>query len=65
MASQINYYQVLYSDGVTILDTIAAANLKEAKKIASERASEYKTVYYKVARCYNGGVRGCSAPCWH
>jgi hypothetical protein len=68
MTKQLNYYQVLYSDGVTELDLIVASNLTEAKKIAAENAKtkNYGTAYYKVARCYNGGVRG-SAPTrhWH
>ena len=65
---QQNTYQVLYSDGTTVMDYITASNLAEAKKIASERAKtkNYKTAYYKVARCYNGAVRGSSGITnWH
>jgi hypothetical protein len=66
MTTQPNSYKVIYSDGVKVLDIIFAANLKEAKKIAAERASTYKTAYYKVARCYNGGVLGSAgANHWH
>jgi hypothetical protein len=62
--TQENTYQVIYSDGKTILDYISASNLAEAKKIASTR--KYPTAYYKVARCYNGGVRGSSnVTNWH
>ena len=65
---QQNTYQVIYSDGVKIIDFIIASNLTEAKKIASENAKtkNYGTSYYKVARCYNGGVRGSSNETnWH
>jgi hypothetical protein len=65
---QINTYKVVYSDGVKVLDFIYASNLSEAKKIASENAKtkKYGTSYYKVARCYNGGVRGSSNQTnWH
>lgn len=66
--TQENTYQVIYSDGVTVLDYIVAANLSEAKKIAAENAKskDYGTAYYKVARCYNGAVRGSSNKTnWH
>ena len=67
-SEQINTYQVVYSDGVRVLDYIYASNLHEAKKIANENAKtkNYGTAYYKVARCYNGGVRGSSNETnWH
>lgn len=65
---QENTYEVLYSDGVKVLDYIIASNLTEAKKIAAENAKvkNYGTAYYKVARCYNGGVYGSSGITnWH
>jgi len=65
---QENYYKVVYSDGTTIIDHIVAPNLQEAKKIAAENAKtkNYGTSYYKVARCYNGGIRGSSSITnWH
>jgi hypothetical protein len=68
MENQNNTYQVVYSDGVRVLDYITASNLAEAKKIAKENAKikNYGTAYYKVARCYNGGVRGSSnSTNWH
>ena len=68
MTTQNNTYKVVYSDGKTVLDYITASNLPEAKKIANERARErkYKTAYFKVARCYNGGVNGSSGETnWH
>lgn len=67
-SEQNNTYQVLYSDGVKVLDFITASNLSEAKKIAAENAKtkNYGTAYYKVSRCYNGGVRGSSNETnWH
>jgi hypothetical protein len=66
MTTQDNTYQVIYSDGKTVLDYIIASNLTEAKAIAKTRSKNYKTAYYKVARCYNGGVRGSSNQTnWH
>jgi hypothetical protein len=55
---QNNTYQVIASNGVTVLDYITASNLKDACKIAKGKQKEYRTAYYKVKRCYNGGVRG-------
>jgi hypothetical protein len=66
MTTQANLYQVVYSDGKTIIDYITASNLTDAKKIAAERSKTYSTAYYKVQRCYNGGVRGSSNQTnWH
>ena len=68
MKTQQNFYQVVYSDGVKVLDHIVASNLQEAKKIAAEKAKSknYGTAYYKVARCYSGGVHGSSGKThWH
>lgn len=64
--TQNNTYQVIYSDGVRVLDYIIASNLVEAKKKARERAIEknYGTAYYKVRRCYNGGVNATKTR-WH
>jgi hypothetical protein len=61
-------YQVLYSDGVTVMDTIYASNLVEAKKIAAKNAKikNYATAYYKVARVYDRGIRASSGITnWH
>ena len=55
---QINTYKVLYSDGFTVMGYIIASNLPEAIEMAKKRKNEWKTAYYKVVRCYNGGVRG-------
>jgi len=64
--TQNNTYQVVYSDGVRVLDYIIASNLAEAKKIAAENAmiKNYGTAYYKVRRCYNGGVNALTTN-WH
>lgn len=66
MTTQNNTYKVVYSDGVKILDYIIASNLNEAKKIAAKNAREknYGTAYYKVARCYSGGVNSLTQN-WH
>jgi hypothetical protein len=66
MTTQSNTYEVVYSDGVKIIDYVIASNLQEAKKIAAENAKtkNYGTSYYKVRRCYNGGVNG-STTNWH
>ena len=53
---QNNTYQVIASNGRTVLDYITASNLQDACKIAKQ--NKYTTAYYKVKRCYNGGVRG-------
>ena len=50
---QMNAYNVYWSDGVTVIDTIIASNLPEAKSIA--KTNNYKTAYYQVKRAYNGG----------
>lgn len=68
MTKQENIYKVIYSDGVRVLDYIRASNLNEAKKIAIENAKvkNYGTAFFKVARCYNGGVNGSSGNTnWH
>lgn len=64
--TQSNTYEVVYSDGVRVLDYIIASNLGEAKKIAAENARirNYGTAYYKVRRCYNGGVNALTTN-WH
>ena len=60
------FYNVFYSDGVTIIDNIVASNLKEAKQIAAKNSKNYNTSYYMVSRCYNGGLRGSSPTRnWH
>lgn len=37
---------------------IIASNIKEACVEAKKRKSEIGSSYYKVKRCYTGGVRG-------
>lgn len=64
MKAQCNFYEVVYSDGITVIDTILASNLKEAKEKAALKAAEYKTAYYIVRRCWNGGANG-SKTNWH
>ena len=64
--TQNNTYEVVYSDGVRVLDYIIASNLREAKRIAAENArmKNYGTAYYKIRRCYNGGVNALTTN-WH
>lgn len=55
---QKNTYNVIFSDGKSSKIFIIASNLKDACKEAKERQKEIGSSYYKVKRCYNGGVRG-------
>ncbi len=55
-------YNVFYSDGVTVVDTFNAQNLKDAKRIAKERSKyiNYKTSYYTISRVYERGIKASS-----
>jgi hypothetical protein len=55
---QSNYYNVVDSMGRPTKIYIIASNIKEACLEAKKRQSEIGSCYYKVKRCYNGGVRG-------
>ena len=55
---QSNYYQVYDSMGRPTSIYIIASNIKEACVEAKKRQAEIGSSYYKVKRCYNGGVRG-------
>ena len=55
---QSNTYIVLDSMGRRTQVYIIASNIKDACKEAKKRISEIGSSYYKVQRCYNGGVRG-------
>ena len=55
---QNNTYNIIYSNGVASNIYIAASNLKEACKKAKAMPEVSRLTYYKVKRCYNGGVRG-------
>jgi hypothetical protein len=57
-ATQSNTYQIIYSSGKPSSIYIVASNLPDAKKEAKKREQEIGSAYYKVVRCYNGGVRG-------
>ena len=60
------HYEVIYSDGVTKLDDIYAANLKDAKRIAAANRSKYKTAYFMVRRVYDRGIHASSGVShWH
>lgn len=55
---QSNTYNVIYSNGTPSKIYIVASNLKDACQKAKEMQAEIGSSYYKVKRCYNGGVRG-------
>jgi len=55
---QSNYYNVLDSMGRPTDIYIVASNLPEARKEAKKMQAQIGSAYYKVVRCYNGGVRG-------
>jgi hypothetical protein len=57
-ATQSNTYQIIYSSGKPSSIYIVASNITDAKKQAKKREQEIGSAYYKVVRCYNGGVRG-------
>jgi hypothetical protein len=55
---QSNWYNVIDSMGRPTDIYIIASNIKDACKQAKLRQSEIGSAYYKLKRCYNGGVRG-------
>lgn len=55
---QNNLYVVIDSMGRETKIYIGASNLPEAQAEAKKRIAEIGSAYYKVKRCYNGGVRG-------
>lgn len=55
---QSNWYNVIDSMGRPTKIYIIASNIKDACKEAKNRIKEVGSCYYKVKRCYNGGVRG-------
>jgi hypothetical protein len=55
---QSNTYNIIYSNGNPSKIYIVASNIKEAAKEAKKRIAEIGSSYYKIKRCYNGGVRG-------
>jgi len=55
---QENYYNVIDSMGRPTSIYIVASNIKDAYIEAKKRQSEIGSSYYKLKRCYNGGVRG-------
>lgn len=56
--AQSNTYNVIDSMGRPTKIYIIASNIKDACVEAKKRQSEIGSAYYKVKRCYNGGVRG-------
>ena len=58
-SEQNNTYIIIDSMGRRTDIYLMASNIKEACQIAKEKAKEKNLGnYYKVKRCYNGGVRG-------
>lgn len=55
---QSNTYNVIDSMGRPTSIYIIASNIKEACQEAKKRRSEIGSTYYKVKRCYSGGIRG-------
>ena len=55
---QSNFYNVIDSMGRPTQIYIVASNIKDACIEAKKRESEIGSAYYKVKRCYSGGVRG-------
>jgi hypothetical protein len=56
---QNNTYMIYDSMGRRTGIYIMASNIKEACQLAKDEAKANKLgVYYKVKRCYSGGVRG-------
>lgn len=55
---QNNTYQVIDSMGRKTNIYIIASNIKNACEEAKGRQAEIGSCYYKIIRCYNGGVRG-------
>jgi hypothetical protein len=55
--TQHNTYKIISSNGKESNIYVFASNINEAHKIVK---SEHKNIgiYYKLKRCYNGGVRG-------
>lgn len=56
--TQANTYNVIYSSGKPSNIYITASNIKEAQIEAKKIQSQIGSSYYKLKRCYNGGVRG-------
>jgi len=55
---QSNFYNVIDSMGRPTQIYIVASNIKDACIEAKKRELEIGSAYYKVKRCYSGGVRG-------
>lgn len=55
---QNNTYVIIDSMGRRTNIYIIASNIKEATTEAKKREREIGSSYYKIKRCYNGGVRG-------
>ncbi len=54
--AQSNIYNVIYSSGKASDIYVTASNIKEAYEEAKKLG--INSSYWKLKRCYNGGVRG-------
>ena len=57
MNTQSNLYNIINSNGKASNVYVTASNIKEAHKIVKKEHKSFGA-YYKLVRCYNGGVRG-------
>lgn len=55
---QENWYVIYDSMGRRTEKYVIAANINEARKEARKIENQIGSRWYKVVRCYNGGVRG-------
>jgi hypothetical protein len=58
MKPQTNTYRIYDSMGRKTEILILASNIKDACKEAKKREAEIGSSFYKVKRCYTGGVKG-------
>ena len=58
MKPQTNTYRVYDGMGRKTEILILASNIKDACKEAKKREAEIGSSFYKVKRCYTGGVKG-------
>lgn len=55
---QANWYVIYDSMGRRTELYVLASNIQDARREARKIEDKIGSVYYKVQRCYNGGVRG-------
>lgn len=55
--NQQNIYRIITSNGKNVNIYVAASNINEAHKIVKKDYQSFGN-FYKLKRCYSGGVRG-------